>query len=620
MTLVRRENWLPQGVADLEPRAWEALREVEQSVLVTAGAGAGKTEFLAQKAAYLLQTGMCPAPRRILAISFKRDAARNLAERVALRCEPEQARRLDSLTFDAFTKSMLDRFRKAIPDPWMPPADYQIIMPKRQDFDDFLNRHGLHGVTPQQLEKELARIELPFPEQLYATTHAVVAFWGENFNDFDEARLSFPMINRLVHWALRRNNHIRIALQKTYPFIFLDEFQDTTHAQFDLLNTAFHGGPAKLTAVGDDKQRIMVWAGAIPDAFDQFQHAYEARRISLLSNWRSHEDLVAIQHVIAQRLDPTVELPIARGERRVDGDVAAIWDFPDAATERETLAAWVASEVQEENVEPHNVAVLVRIYANNVEQDLSPSFAAHGLRLRNLAREVGGGIAIQDLLGEDLTALLLPLLRLGATRKSPDDWSSTLRNLNFLFGIDPADDALQKKKQLNLQIFIRGLRRRMREEAPSQNLARELAEEAKEFWSDDLIRQAFAAYRRQQDFDRVWSGFVDLLAECADIADNWSAVLDEFEGKGQVPLMTIHKSKGLEFHTMIFYGLDNHTWWSLRPNAREDLSVFFVAFTRAEQRAFFTVCRERGAAIQWLEQLLIPAGVRRLDGRALLGT
>jgi len=620
MTLVRRENWLPQGVADLEPRAWEALREVEQSVLVTAGAGAGKTEFLAQKAAYLLQTGMCPAPRRILAISFKRDAARNLAERVALRCEPEQARRLDSLTFDAFTKSMLDRFRKAIPDPWMPPADYQIIMPKRQDFDDFLNRHGLHGVTPQQLEKGLARIELPFPEQLYATTHAVAAFWGENYNDFDEARLSFPMINRLVHWALRRNNHIRLALQKTYPFIFLDEFQDTTHAQFDLLNTAFHGGPAKLTAVGDDKQRIMVWAGAMPDAFDQFQHVYEARRISLLSNWRSHEDLVAIQHVIAQRLEPTVELPEARGERRVDGDVAAIWDFPDAATERETLAAWIASEVHAENVEPHNVAVLVRIYANNVEQDLSPSFAAHGLRLRNLAREVGGGIAIQDLLGEDLTALLLPLLRLGATRKSPDDWSSTQRNLNFLFGIDPADDAVQTRKQLSLQRFIRGLRRRMREEAPSQNLARELAEEAKEFWSDDLIRQVFSAYRRQQDFDRVWSGFVDLLAECADIADNWNAVLDKFEGKGQVPLMTIHKSKGLEFHTMIFYGLDNQTWWSLRPNAREDLSVFFVALTRAEQRAFFTVCRERGAAIQWLEQLLVPAGVRRLDGRVLLGT
>ncbi len=70
MTLVRPEEWTPQGVDDLEPRAWEALREIDRTVLVTAGAGAGKTEFLAQKATYLLQTGLCPAPKRILAISF----------------------------------------------------------------------------------------------------------------------------------------------------------------------------------------------------------------------------------------------------------------------------------------------------------------------------------------------------------------------------------------------------------------------------------------------------------------------------------------------------------------------------------------------------------------------
>jgi superfamily I DNA/RNA helicase len=89
-------------------------------------------------------------------------------------------------------------------------------------------------------------------------------------------------------------------------------------------------------------------------------------------------------------------------------------------------------------------------------------------------------------------------------------------------------------------------------------------------------------------------------------------VLDRFEGLGQVPLMTVHKSKGLEFHTMIFYGLDNRTWWSLTPARAEELNAFFVAFTRARQRAFFTVCEERGAPITWIENLLIPAGVHRV--------
>jgi len=617
MTILRREDWRPQGIDDLEPRAWDALREIEQSVLVTAGAGAGKTEFLAQKAAYLLQTGICPAPRRILAISFKRDAARNLTERVLMRCAPEQARRFDSMTFDAFTKSLLDRFRRTVPDPWMPPVDYQIIMPKRQDFTDFLDRRGLHGVNAQQLEKALARTELPFPGELYGRTRAVATFWEENFENVDGVRLSFSMINRLIHWMLRENPDIRTALRKTYPFIFLDEFQDTTHAQFDLLGTAFHSGPAKLTAVGDDKQRIMVWAGAMPDAFGEFQQAFTARRIHLLSNWRSHEDLVAIQHVIAQRLDPDVELPEARGERHIDGDIAAIWDFPDAETEKQTLAGWVSAEVEAGAIQPHDVAILVRIYANDVEGDLSPAFAERGLRLRNLARELDG-ISIQDIVSEDLTGLLLPLLRLGALPRSADDWYASQRNLSFLHSIDPNDHSANERHQRSLQEFIRALRRQMREHPPSPEMARAIAITTRDFWTIDLIRQAFPAYRRRKDFERAWNGFIALLLECVEVTDDWVGVLDEFQGIGQVPLMTIHKSKGLEFHTMIFYGLDNQTWWSLKPNNREDLNVFFVALTRAEQRAFFTLCRERGAPINWLEQLLLPAGVLRLDGELLL--
>ncbi len=143
MTRVSKDDWLPQGVDRLEDRAWEALRETNISALVTAGAGAGKTEFLAQKATYLLQTGICPAPKRILAISFKKDAARNLAERVAKRCPRDQARRFDSMTFDAFTKGLLDRFRPAIPEPFNARGTYQIVTPFRRDYADFLEHHGI---------------------------------------------------------------------------------------------------------------------------------------------------------------------------------------------------------------------------------------------------------------------------------------------------------------------------------------------------------------------------------------------------------------------------------------------------------------------------------------------
>jgi len=239
------------------------------------------------------------------------------------------------------------------------------------------------------------------------------------------------------------------------------------------------------------------------------------------------------------------------------------------------------------------------------------------LRLRNVARNVGD-ISIQDLLGEDATAIFLPLLRLGATNRSPDDWNATQENMQYLEAVDPNDDAGQQQLQIRLENFVRELRRTMRGLDPDLDSARAVADQALDFVGVTAIRQTFAAYKRQQDFKRVWDGLVLLLGECAEEANTWSEVLDEFEGLGQIALMTIHKSKGLEFHTMIFYGLDNQTWWSLRPNRLEELNTFFVAFTRAKQRAFFTLCRERGEPVAWLENLLTPAGVYRINGATLL--
>ena len=112
---------------------------------------------------------------------------------------------------------------------------------------------------------------------------------------------------------------------------------------------------------------------------------------------------------------------------------------------------------------------------------------------------------------------------------------------------------------------------------------------------EDAIRQSTPSYSRSIDFSRIRSGFEALLEECRATGGTWSEVIDRFEDKGQVSLMTVHKSKGLEFHTMIFFGLDNQSWWSLAPQNEEELNSFFVAFTRAEQRAFFTCCIERGA-------------------------
>ncbi len=82
-----------------------------------------------------------------------------------------------------------------------------------------------------------------------------------------------------------------------------------------------------------------------------------------------------------------------------------------------------------------------------------------------------------------------------------------------------------------------------------------------------------------------------------------------------IPLMTIHKSRGLEYHSVIFVGLDDGAWWSFAGDQIEATAGFFVAFTRAEQRVIFIYCGRRGARmkIATLSDLPRNAGVQTVQ-------
>src|SRR5262249_44283772 len=152
-----------------------------------------------------------------------------------------------------------------------------------------------------------------------------------------------------------------------------------------------------------------------------------------------------------------------------------------------------------------------------------------------------------------------------ATQTSPQNWNAALRGLQFLERVGIDDDAGLERIQRRLQHFVRGLKRIMKDSGPDADSAHEVSQMTLDFAGITNLRQAFVSYQRKADSERVWEGFRLLFAQSANDAGDWSEALDRFEGLGQVTLMTIHKSKGLEFHTMIFYGLDNQSWWSLTP-------------------------------------------------------
>lgn len=622
MRLIRPEDWRPSGISDLEPAAWIALRHAG-SACVVAGPGAGKTEFLAQRADYLLETGLCRAPHRVLAISFKTDAANNLASRVRQRCPPEFANRFVSVTFDAFTKSLVDRFLNAIPADWRPTRPYEIAFPKAKAVEGFLTLARLSA--PPQWQAEIAGYSASdFEPKIVGSYHlpmgpiapqnvsefTIARWWATQQRARQPSALTFVGINRLAELLLRANPHIRRALVATYSFVFVDEFQDTTYAQYDFLHSAFSGGQTIITGVGDDKQRIMVFAGARRDAFQRLQADFGAERFPLHFNFRSSPDLVAIQHVVARALDPDAILTVAQAARQVDGDVAHVWRSQTKAAEAAHLAQWLANDMATRGRSPRDYALLVKQKSDDYERELGGAFAAHGLRIRNESHALGK-TSLQDLLSDDLCRLAIAMIRLGSTRRAPAAWQLTSSSLLALRAIIQDDDIGAAKVEADLTAFIAALRADMTATAPSRNGAADFAKRVFEYLDLAAIARTYAEYGVGDLLAIILEAFCIHFFASADGAADWTACLDAFEGVNQIPMMTVHKSKGLEFDTIFFVGLDDKAWWSHVPGDPEGVAAFFVALSRAKQRAIFAFCQERGARnnIAELYQLLTDAGV-----------
>jgi superfamily I DNA/RNA helicase len=414
----------------LETNALKVVRSADNRSVI-AGPGAGKTELLAQRAAYLLQTGFAPAPRRILAISFKRDAATNLAARVRQRCHRNHAERFDSMTFDAFAKGLIDRFGQALPERWRPRPDYEIMFPGDRDYREFLSRQvgappasiGTHADIQAISVKAFERRHLvgsPLPVDGWPlptpAQWAANRFWQMSLHEGKKSVLSFPMIGRLAELLLRVNPMARDALRLTYSHLFMDEFQDTTQIQYDLVRTVFLDTDTVITAVGDNKQQIMRWAMAMDDPFTALDGDFGATRTPLHNNYRSSPELVRIQHVLAQALDTRAVAPMSKTAGTVAGDSCAIWDFSTPEIEAKRLAAFVSTEMKTHALGPRDFVLLVRQKANEYAAVLEPAFVTAGIPLRNEAGMVGS-ILLQDLLVEPVSELVVAVLRLTMTAR-----------------------------------------------------------------------------------------------------------------------------------------------------------------------------------------------------------
>jgi len=107
------------------------------------------------------------------------------------------------------------------------------------------------------------------------------------------------------------------------------------------------------------------------------------------------------------------------------------------------------------------------------------------------------------------------------------------------------------------------------------------------------FRSVYRQYNRGTYLKTVVDAFAKALQASITESGTQRDAVDDLIGDNVVPAMTIHKSKGLEFHTVIFLGLEDAQWWSFAQQADEDKRGFFVAFSRAIAQVYFTFCDVR---------------------------
>lgn len=610
------DEWLPRGIAGLEDAAWEALKA--DSVTVTAGPGAGKTEFLAQRASFLLETGKCRSPQQILAISFKKDAARNLRERLKERL-PEQVDRFTSMTFDAFTKLLVDRFRTLLPPAWALTDEYRISFPNRREVENFLSEAA--RAAPEEFSQEILRLPParflsdfvgPMPleaepeDPTSGTEYAISEWWNQRYRREGAPIVDFIMLNRLAELLVRSSPQLQQALKVTYPHVFVDEFQDTTYAQYTFLAAVFPPASTSVTVVGDDKQRIMGWAGALPNAFVQFATDYDDTQFELEQNFRSRQELVELQHRFARRLNASARPQVSQVISPEDG-VAPVqaWDFSTAAREAQTIAAWIAADIEGSERLPSHYALIARQQVANLEPTLASAFAAHDLSIRNDDASIGV-LKLGDVLKDDLVELLIGLVRLGASRGGePETWRSVTTTLSRA---RPEDSTREVGTRLDdeLSEFLTSLRAwfaatplNQREggtaAADNDAIAEALVGRMARFLrlGEAAGKRVFAD--RAEDIEERLEAFKIRLTGALEYGEEWADIAPAFMDEDAVPLMTIHRSKGLEYHTVFFIGLDGDQWWAHTRDTVESTMAFFVGMSRAAERLIFTSCDQRGS-------------------------
>ena len=599
-------------LADLNPAQREAVLHTEGPLLVVAGAGSGKTRVLTYRVAHLISAAGAQ-PSEILAITFTNKAAAEMRSRVEGMLG-DVARRIWLMTFHAACGRILRREA--------PRLGYKTNFTIYDQADqvrlvkaclDELERDPKRFV-PRGIHHQIsaAKNQLVGPDEY---RNRVQSFYDQTVADayelyqrrlFASNAVDFDDMLMLTVDVLERFPEALEKWQKAFRYVLVDEYQDTNHAQYRLLQL-LAGKDRNLCVVGDPDQSIYAFRGADIRNIMEFERDFpDARTIALEQNYRSTNRILrAANGVIAHNRE--------RKEKQLfselgDGEPVEVVEVEDEHAEARFVAARIAAYV-EEGISNDEIAVFYRTNAQSrVLEDVLvrqgvPYQVIGGPRFYERA-EVKDLIAYLQVIDNPFDAVSLQRIANKPRRGIGDASLARLQTYANAQGIS-LWETLEFPEEAGLGTAqaraVSGLR----------TLLLSLQSGALELPVAELVERVLerSGYVETLEAERTIEaqGRIENLQELVGVAQEYQATAPEpslssflqeislyadqdalRSEQSLVTLMTLHNAKGLEFRGVFMIGLEEgifpHSRSIEEGSLEEERRLAYVGMTRAQER------------------------------------
>ena len=611
-------------LGSLNSRQREAVVHEGGPLVVFAGAGSGKTRVITFRVANLIAKHDV-APWRILAVTFTNKAAGEMRERL-LGLLGEQGAAVQVGTFHATCARLLRRHGESVgltKDFTIYDDQDQQALVKRVLRDLGLDQKryqpkAMAGRINRAKQEVQSPAEMDTADPWSEVVRRVYTTYEERLQQANALDFG-DLIYRTVR-ALESDEAFREAVVGRFSHVLVDEFQDTNHAQFRLVQLLSEGHRS-LCVVGDDDQSIYRWRGADRRNILDFRASFpDATLVKLEQNYRSTQRILrAANAVIARNTDRE---PKELWTDNEEGDAILVVRTMDERDE----ARLVLRGVRELVAQGRSLSDVVVFYRTHAQSRV----IEESLRSANVAYRIVGGMRfydraeVKDLLAylrvminpaDDMSLLRIintPTRGIGKTTitRLLDSAAEQGRTLSDLLDDDLALAQFGSAARKRLSAFhglMSGLRDVGASGAPLGEVGAELVNQSgyAEMLRHDDTPEADARFQNLQELVASMDEFEREHREAtlADFLENVTLHTSADEEAGgalaggrstagdRVTLMTVHAAKGLEFPVVMVTGLEEQVFpfkgidpWEDPEELEEERRLAYVAFTRAKER------------------------------------